>query len=196
MNWTFINIERRGFSVGNVIVSELITETYDLGIIFHHTSRIARYHLTNMIFINKSITKFKFILLRMCYSLILLYHGKEKIHSEIELIIYQLKWYSPTCIIGFVLLVLCPKLVYYWPRSFRALYLFLSASLSACSCLRDTASFILPPYRKSRGTSHYTTNSNIKLPLFTNLKFVSKTKTHPDLFLSHWQKLHETLPKL
>ena len=36
---------------------------------------------------------------------------KEKIHGEIELIIYQLKWYSPTSIISLALLVLRPKLV-------------------------------------------------------------------------------------
>ena len=33
----------------------------------------------------------------------LLYSGKEKIHSEMELIIYQLKWYSPTSIISLTL---------------------------------------------------------------------------------------------
>ena len=41
----------------------------------------------------------------------MLYHGKEKIHSEIELIVYELKWYSPTSIISLALLVLRPKLV-------------------------------------------------------------------------------------
>ena len=41
----------------------------------------------------------------------LLYHGKEKIHNEIELIIYKLKWYSPTSIISLALLALRPKLV-------------------------------------------------------------------------------------
>ena len=40
-----------------------------------------------------------------------LYRGKEKIYSEIELNIYQLKWYSPTSIISLALLVLRPKLV-------------------------------------------------------------------------------------
>ena len=42
----------------------------------------------------------------------LLYRGKEKKHSEIELIIYYLKWYSPTGIISLALLVLRPKLVF------------------------------------------------------------------------------------
>ena len=41
----------------------------------------------------------------------MLYRGKEKILSEIELIIYQLKWYCPTSIISLALLVLRPKLV-------------------------------------------------------------------------------------
>ena len=40
-----------------------------------------------------------------------IYRGKEKIHSEIKLIIYKLKWYSPTSIISLELLVLCSKLV-------------------------------------------------------------------------------------
>ena len=34
-----------------------------------------------------------------------------KIHSEIESIIYQLKWYNPTSVISLALLVLCPILV-------------------------------------------------------------------------------------
>ena len=41
----------------------------------------------------------------------MLYRGEEKIHSEIELIIYELKWYSPTRIISLALLVLRPMLV-------------------------------------------------------------------------------------
>ena len=40
-----------------------------------------------------------------------MYRGKEKIHSEIDLIIYQLKWYSSTGIISLALLVLRSKLV-------------------------------------------------------------------------------------
>ena len=40
-----------------------------------------------------------------------LYRCREKIHSEIELIIYQIKWYSSTSIISLALLVLRPKLV-------------------------------------------------------------------------------------
>ena len=41
----------------------------------------------------------------------LFYRGKEKIHSEIEIIIYKLKWYSPTSIISLALLILRPKFV-------------------------------------------------------------------------------------
>ena len=37
----------------------------------------------------------------------------------------------------------------------RPLELTVFASLSAFACFRNTASFILPPYRKSCGTSHY-----------------------------------------
>ena len=52
------------------------------------------------------------------------------------------------------LLVLRPKLVLLLTDVLQSC---LSASLSASAspCLRDTASFILPRYRKSRGTSHY-----------------------------------------
>ena len=39
------------------------------------------------------------------------YRGKEEIHSEIELTIYQLKWYIPTNIISLALLVLRPNIV-------------------------------------------------------------------------------------
>ena len=41
----------------------------------------------------------------------MLYRGKEEIHSEIELIIYLLKWYSPINIISLAQWVLRPKLV-------------------------------------------------------------------------------------
>ena len=41
----------------------------------------------------------------------MLCRGKKKIHSEIELIFHELKWYSPTTIISLSLLVLRPKLV-------------------------------------------------------------------------------------
>ena len=71
--------------------------------------------------------------------MIVLYHGKEEIHSEIELTIYQLKWYSPTNIISLALWVLRPKLV-----------LLLTEILQNPSCLRNTTSFIPPQYRKSR----------------------------------------------
>ena len=70
-----------------------------------------------------------------------MYRGKEVMHSETESIIYQMKWYSQTSNtseVGFT-----TDLDISEP----------SASVS----LRDMASFILPWYRKSRGTSHYTT---------------------------------------
>ena len=42
-----------------------------------------------------------------------MYRDKEEIHSEIKLIIYLLKWYSPTRGISLALLVLRPELFYY-----------------------------------------------------------------------------------
>ena len=44
-------------------------------------------------------------------NIFMLYHGKVKVHSEMKLIVYQLKCYRPTSIISLALLVLCPKLV-------------------------------------------------------------------------------------
>ena len=85
-----------------------------------------------------------------------MYRGKEKIHCQIELIIYWLKWYTSTCIISLVLLVLRPKLVLLLTDVFQN-YLSASLSASASLCLRDTTSFILPQYWKSHGMSHYTT---------------------------------------
>ena len=55
-------------------------------------------------------------------------------------------WYSPTNIISLALLVLRPKLV-----------LLLTEIFQYWPCLRPTTSFIPPRYRKSRWTSHYTT---------------------------------------
>ena len=211
----------------------------------------------------------------------LLYGGKEKIHSETGLIIYQFKWYSLTGIISLALLVLftqplrssmiwhkvnfkrsltglnsefsfsytsCltkaeePSLSYYlpiaggriigfipfprvlvlcemqsvssriWTRvavsnsyddnhyttgtSSLALlvlrpklvllltdvlqsYLSTSLSVTASTCLRITASFILPRYRKSRSSSHHTTvpkslvleNDTWNHILYTNYKY-------------------------
>ena len=75
-----------------------------------------------------------------------LYCGKEEIHSKIELIIYQLKWYSLTNIISLMLWVLCPKLV-----------LLLTVIFQYRPCLKNMTSFIPPRYQKSRGMSHYTT---------------------------------------
>ena len=67
----------------------------------------------------------------------LLYRGQEKIHSEIELIIYYLKWNSPTSIISLALLVLRPKLVLLLTDGLQS-YLSSSLSASASSCLRET----------------------------------------------------------
>ena len=62
---------------------------------------------------------------------------------KIELTIYQLKRYSPTNIISLALWFVSSKV-----------------GLTTCrtlTCLRYTMSFIPLRYRKSRGTSHYTT---------------------------------------
>ena len=56
------------------------------------------------------------------------YRGKEKIYSEIKLIVYLLKCYSPTSIISLALLVLRPKLVFLLTD---VLHSYLSTSLSA-----------------------------------------------------------------
>ena len=72
----------------------------------------------------------------------MLYCGKEEIHSQIELIIYYLKWYSPTNIISVM----------------SEVSLTTDRDLSVLMCLRNRPSFIPPWYWKSRGTSHYTTN--------------------------------------
>ena len=78
---------------------------------------------------------------------ILLYRCEEEIHSEIELTIHQLKWYSPTNIISLALWVLRPKLVLLLTEILQSL------------CLRNTISFKhLRYYRKSRDTSHYITH--------------------------------------
>ena len=76
--------------------------------------------------------------------------------------------------------MLRPKLVFYWPTSFRAislllfllLLLLLSPFFPFCfTSLRDTASLILPRYRKSRGTSHYTTCFYYYYHYFTSYVF-------------------------
>ena len=74
----------------------------------------------------------------------MLYHNKEEIHSEIELTIYWLKWYSPTSIVSLTRLVLHTRLVLLMIKIFQY-----------WSCLRTT-SFILLRYQKSCGMSHYT----------------------------------------
>ena len=66
------------------------------------------------------------------FVLLVLYRVKEKMHSEIVLIIYQLKWYSPNSVIC---LVRCWS--YYWPTSFQSC---LSASFISCN-----------EYKKARG---------------------------------------------
>ena len=89
-------------------------------------------------------------------SCLLLYRCKKKIHSEIELIVYQLKWYSPTSFMNLALLVLRPKLVLLLTNVLSDV----SLCFSFCFCLlvlQKHGVFILPRYRKSCGTSHYTT---------------------------------------
>ena len=78
----------------------------------------------------------------------LLYRCKKEIHSEIELTIYKLKWYSPTNIISLALLVLRLKLVLLQTEIFQYWL-----------CLRNTPSFSPLRYRKSRATNHYTTST-------------------------------------
>ena len=73
-----------------------------------------------------------------CFTV--LYTDKEEIHSEIELIIYLLKWYSPTNIISLALLVLRLKLV-----------LLLTEIFQYSLCLRNTASFVPPRYPEVTG---------------------------------------------
>ena len=61
----------------------------------------------------------------------MLYCGKKKIHSEIELIVYYHKWYNPTSIISLVPLVLRPKVVLLLTDVIQSyLSAFLSASVS------------------------------------------------------------------
>ena len=62
----------------------------------------------------------------------ILYRGKEKIHREIESIIYSLKWYIPTNIISLALLVLHPKLVLLLTDVLSELSL--CFSFCVCSC--------------------------------------------------------------
>ena len=121
--------------------------------------------------------------------------GKEKIHSEIESIIYLLVrlvlFTGSTSIISLALLVLRPKLVLQLTDVLQSyLSAFLSASTSPSPCLRDTASFILSQYRKSHGTSHYTTVGY----LFNTCH--SYRRTVVILFNSLLRKLREhTIPK-
>ena len=82
---------------------------------------------------------------------------RKRYTAKIELIIYQPKRFTSTNIISLALLVLRPKLVLLLTDVLQSC---LSASLSASfclPCLRKTASFILPRYLKSHGTTHYTT---------------------------------------
>ena len=57
------------------------------------------------------------------HALQLMYRSKEEIHSEIELTIYLLNWYSPTNIISHALLVLRPKLFLQLTEIFQYWYL-------------------------------------------------------------------------
>ena len=87
-----------------------------------------------------------------------MHRSKEKIHSEIELIIYQLKWYSPTSIISLALLVWRAKLV--------LLLTDILSELSLCFSFSFRFRFpvlILPQYWNSRGTSYYSTIVILKI---------------------------------
>ena len=126
----------------------------------------------------------------------LLYRGKEKIHSETELIIYQIKWYSSTSIINLALLVLHPKLVLLLTDVLSELSLCFSFCFCFffrfCFCFPDTVSFMLPRYRKSRVMSHYTTE--IKKPNKTYLSIIStnfmvKYEPSSRLYQSYWNFL-------
>ena len=114
--------------------------------------------------------------------LYVLYCGKEKIHSKIDLIVYELKWYSPTSIISLGLLVQRPKLVLQLTNVIQSCLsdsLSASLSVSASPCLRDTVSLILPRCRKSCGTSHYTTvclTKLIEIELFFDIETVLMLK--------------------
>ena len=93
----------------------------------------------------------------------MLYCGKEKIHSErvnyaLTLMVHFDQYYE-SCTVG-----VTSEVGLTTDR--RPSELSVSASLSASACLRDTASFILPRYQKSHGTSHYTT-ANFGYKLFT-----------------------------
>ena len=82
---------------------------------------------------------------------------------KIKLIVYQLKCYSPTSIISLALLVLRLKLV------FRAISLLLFLLLLLClPSLRNMASLYPPRNRKSRGTSHNTTQLDSKTSVIQN----------------------------
>ena len=87
----------------------------------------------------------------------LLYRGKEEIHSEIELIIYQLKWCSLTSIISLALLVLHLKLVLLLTDVLSELSVSVSLFASTSAYLRNRASFILLWHQRSCGMSHYPT---------------------------------------
>ena len=83
--------------------------------------------------------------------------GKGKIHGEIKLIVYSLQCYCPTCIISLALLVLRPKLVLFLTDVLSKLsFCFSFCFLLSLSFLRGTATFILPPYRNTRGMIPYT----------------------------------------
>ena len=80
----------------------------------------------------------------------MLYGDKEKINSEVELIVYWLKWYSQTSIISLALLVLRPKLVLLLTDVLSELSLLLlsasapaSASARRLLYFRDTGSHVV-----------------------------------------------------
>ena len=78
---------------------------------FHATFLLVIKRLNVQWVINSTVKLFQQKEIISIYFDILLYRDKENILIEIELIIHQPKWYSPTSVISLALLVLCPRLV-------------------------------------------------------------------------------------
>ena len=92
----------------------------------------------------------------------LLYRGKEMIHSEIELVIYLLKWYSPTSIKKSLAVGVMSNVD-------LLTEVFQSSSVSTSVFVSLASVFILPQYWKSCGTSHYTTHCEPVLEYFCSI---------------------------
>ena len=90
------------------------------------------------------------------------------------------KWYSATDIISLALLVLRPKFVLLQKEIFQYWL-----------CLRNMTSFILPRYRKSRGASHYTTDTKQsvgRVPVMLELWGMQSTLSLPSLPGQLWPR--------